>query len=265
MQAKRKHRSAWIVALCAAVLGLWLVGPVLGELLHHSKLALAGAELVITIVWVGIVVAIVRQVAGLCLSFWGNVAAFLACVVALVSLALAGLAQPLGGIALLLSSAFLGCVVGVIIREPNITLPIALVTPVIDFWTVNFGPVKQVLEGAPHQLPNVSAAIPGTVHLQPIAFIGAGDFLFMALFLSVAQRLDMNTRRTAWLFFGLVSLAMLMIIGLNFTAGVPGMVVIALGFVAANLRHFKLSRQEAAITFGIAALACIAIAVRQMR
>lgn len=219
------------------------------------------AEGFLTLAWVGFVTGLIRNIAGLGFSFLGNVTAFGVSCVCLLGVTYLPGHQVLTGIALVYAASFLGCVVSVIFREPNIMLPVALMAPLVDYWTVSFGPVKQVITGAPNLIPKVSAAIPGVGALHPIAFIGAGDFLFMAMFLAATERLRMQPTKTAWFFVVLVSLAMILVISMDVfqSIGMPGLVVIGLGFVAANIRHFKLTRSEAIITSGLAVLLIAAI------
>jgi len=77
----------------------------------------------------------------------------------------------------------------------------------VDYWTITMGPVRQILDRAPDVLPAVAAGVPTPGQLAPVAFIGVGDFLFMAMFLSAAEKLSMDPRRSAIFFFVLVSLA----------------------------------------------------------
>lgn len=252
--------STWrLLVFTALVLGLWAAGPIVGFVIGRKPTALAAAEVVLTVAWVGCAIGLVSHIAALELSFWMNVAGLALSVLIILPLALLHLWQPFGGIAIIFAASFFGCVVAVIFRDPNIMLPIALISPMVDYWTVVYGPVRQIIAGSPATLAHVSAGIPGTVSLHPIAFIGAGDFLFMAMFLSAAQRLRMSPVRTAWLFLVLVSLSMVVVVTLDVSKGMPGMVAIGLAFIAANIRHFKLSRSETAMTVGLALFMAIMV------
>jgi len=250
--------------------GLGYAAPLAGRLAGEARGALALTEAGVTVVWVGLVVLITRGIAGLRFGFGASLAglAASAAVLAASSIVRGGI-EPLHSIALIYAASFLGCVVAVIFREPNILLPVALLAPAVDYWTVSFGPVRQVIEGSPQVLQHVSAAMPTAHAVQPILLIGAGDFLFMAMFLSAAERLKMSPSRTAWWFFALVTLTMLLIVsGRGLEDGLPGLVAIALGFVIANRRHFRLSKSEIAITAGFAAaigLAVLAVSMSARR
>ncbi len=259
----RPGSAGWLTIFTALFLTLWGLSPRLGGIVAKSPVAFLAAQIVLTVLWVGITIGMVRHIAGLRLSFRGRVAGFALSGILLLAAVQLRLWPPLANLMLIYGAAFLGCVVSVIFREPNILLPVALLSPLVDFWTVSAGPVRKVLEHRPEVLDVVAAGVPAAGQLAPLAFVGLGDFLFIAMFLAAADRLRMDSRRTAAVFFALVSLAMLLVVFWSGFAGVgvPGMVVIGLGFIAANLRHFHLSRQEALITSGLVVAVAIAVAV----
>ncbi|BCW97463.1 MAG: hypothetical protein KatS3mg024_0290 [Armatimonadota bacterium] len=259
----RPDSSGWLIVFTALFVALWGLSPRLAGIVGESPRAFLAAQLVLTVFWVGITIGIVRHIAGLRLSFWGRAVAFAISATLLVVSVQLRLWPPLANLWLIYGAAFLGCIVSVIFREPNILLPVALMSPLVDFWTVSAGPVRRVLEHRPEVLDVVAAGVPAAGQLAPLAFVGLGDFMFMAMFLAAADRLRMNSRRTAVAFFVLVSMAMILVVFWSGFAGVgvPGMVVIGLGFVAANLRHFRLSRQEALITSGLVIAVAILVAV----
>lgn len=256
------------------LLALWFLSPVLGRHLPRSIPVILGAEVALTVVWVGVVVLLVRSVAALDLGFWGSAGGFVVSAGAGLALNYVHLSRsaafllfPLYGLIVLLGAAFLGGVISVIFRERNILLPIALIAPVIDYWTVRFGPVSQAIQGKPEILGRLSVAVPAATALKPLALIGAGDFLFMAMFLTAAQRLRMNPGLTAWLWVPLISVAMIAVVFWDAlgAVGMPGLVVISLGFLLANYRYFKLTRMEKATTAGLAVMAIAAVVYIQLR
>ncbi|MCC6485350.1 MAG: hypothetical protein IT209_10940 [Armatimonadetes bacterium] len=269
-----KQALWWILAGAILLLALWFASPVLGRYLPRSIPVILAAEIALTVVWVGLVVLLVRGVAGLELSFWRSVASFV--VTAAVGVAmnyghfgqkLAVIIVPVYGIIVLLGAAFLGSVVSVVFRDRNILLPIALIAPLIDYWTVRFGPVSQAIQGRPEILGKLSVVMPHATALKPLALIGAGDFLFMSMFLTAAQRLKMSPGLTAWLWVPLISAAMVAVVFWDAVGqlGMPGLVVISLGFLIANFRHFKLTRVEMATTAGLTVVVLVAVAYIQLR
>lgn len=151
-----------------------------------------------------------------------------------------------------LGCAFLGILLARIIREPNVLLPVALVAIPIDFIgaMTSIGFTNTVVANNPALVKAVSVAVPtiggGGQHaggLHPIGFIGPGDALFTAFFFAVVLRLDMNRRGTFWWMYGLLTLAMLIVLspfGVNIAALVP----MGLAVMIANFRFFKLKRDE---------------------
>lgn len=238
-------------------LALWGVGPLLVLFRISNQTALVVAEVLLTMLWLGFCIGIVKAIARLQLGLAGNAAGLAVCMGVILLLVVSRIGHPFSGIALMFAASFLGCVVAVLFREPNILLPVVLLSPLVDKWTVYFGPVGQVVEHTPEMLEHVSAAIPGTGVLQPIALVGAGDFLFMAMFLSAAYKLRMHPDRTAIFFYVLVTIAMLVVLTLPIFSdvGFPGLVAIATGFLAANYKCFRLSKSEKMITAVIAILA----------
>jgi len=259
----RPDSAGWLTVFTVLFVALWGLSPRLAGVIGNSPAAFAAAQLVLTVLWVGITIGIVRHIAGLRLRFWGRAGGFVISAALLVLAVQLRLWPPLANLCLIYGAAFLGCMVSGIFREPNILLPVALMSPLVDFWTVSAGPVRRVLEHRPEVLDVVAAGVPAAGQLAPLAFVGLGDFMFIAMFLAAADRLRMNSRRTAATFFVLVSMAMALVVFWSGFAGVgvPGMVVIGLGFVAANLRHFRLSRQEALITSGLVIAVAILVAV----
>lgn len=138
--------------------------------------------------------------------------------------------------------AFLGYVVASLIREPGILLPVAIVAAVTDFWGVYYGPTHLVLQHMPQALGSVSAGVPSGHEVGPLLRVGFGDIVFLGLFLTCIQRFHMNYRGTFILLYSLLTatLAIVLVFGLS----VPALVPMAIAVVTANLREFRLSRQE---------------------
>jgi len=154
---------------------------------------------------------------------------------------------------IMLAAASIGCLVSLRIKDRNLLLPVVMFAAWIDFWTVTKGPVAQMLKHAPEIAQTVSAPIPkaGTGAFVPQTMVGPGDFLFMALVFAAALRLGMNGRRNYWFVTVAMTLGMLVVMS-GALEQLPALVVLALAVVAANIREFKLSKQEA-ISIGIVA------------
>lgn len=152
--------------------------------------------------------------------------------------------------ALLGLGTFGGLFVSRMIRHANMIGPIGVMVAVIDIWGVLFGGIvsqlltnkatKSIAQTAMASGPKLGAAT-SKFHLV-LPDIGIGDYLFLALFLGCLVRFGMNWRTSAlWMWF-LVSLALLAIV-LGVPA-LPGLVPIAFGALAPNLRHFQFTRDE---------------------
>ena len=155
------------------------------------------------------------------------------------------------GFAVTLGCTFLGILLSRIIREQNVLLPVAIVAMPIDFLgaMTPIGFTAHVVAQHPDFVKHVSVPVPGVgsaTHyggLAPIGFIGPGDVLFVAFFFAVVLRLHMNVRGTFWWIYGLLTVTMLFVLspyGFNIAALVP----MGLAVLIANLRFFKLRREE---------------------
>lgn len=146
---------------------------------------------------------------------------------------------------------FLGILLSPIIREPNVLLPVALVSMPIDFLgaMTPIGFTAHIVAQHPDFVKHISVKVPGVgsaTHyggLAPIGFIGPGDVLFVAFFFAVVLRLNMNVRGTFWWIYGLLTATMLFVLspfGFNIAALVP----MGLAVLIANFHYFKLKREE---------------------
>ncbi|GAG48903.1 unnamed protein product, partial [marine sediment metagenome] len=117
----------------------------------------------------------------------------------------------LGNLALIIWAVLLGRLVSRIIKEGKLLLPVAVVASVADIFTVFWGVVKEVGEKAPEVVEAFSAQTP--VEPPPemaapiLTAVGIGDFLFLALFLSVALRYSMNATGALWATFAVMLVA----------------------------------------------------------
>jgi hypothetical protein len=153
------------------------------------------------------------------------------------------------GAALTFCLTCLGSLLSLIIREKNILLPVALIAMPIDYLgaMTPTGFTHDMVMHASKIVSNVSVSVPQvTVHgfsISPIAYIGPGDVLFMALFFAAVQRFDLSERKTFWWMYSLLSISMLLVVRLsNFPIG--ALVPMGLAVIIANIRAIKLKRDE---------------------
>lgn len=148
-------------------------------------------------------------------------------------------------------AASLGCMVSRIIREPNILLPVAVCAGIVDLWNVLVGPLGHLIEKHPEIVQKASVHIPtATLAGIPSVSMGMGDIVFLALFFGVLYRFSMNVRGTFWLGYALLMAAFVM----SFKWSIPALVPIGAAVIIANVRHFKLKREELVATLIVAAL-----------
>lgn len=148
------------------------------------------------------------------------------------------------GVCITLGCAFFGILLSRIIREANVLLPVALVAMPIDYIgaMTPIGFTQNAVANNPKLVQAVSVPVPHVGSLQPNAYIGPGDALFMAFFFAVALRLSLNVRGTFWWTYGLLTATMLLVLITGL--GVAALIPMGLAVVIANFRFFKLKREE---------------------
>ncbi len=162
------------------------------------------------------------------------------------------LARCLHGYLTIIWAIGLGALVSWVVREKNLLVPIVPLAALIDTLTVLApgGFVKQVIEKAPEVAEKATVAIPAVPtpaqevqRIVPVAVIGAGDFVFLALYAVCLYRFGLRTRATAIGLF-LVLWLYLMVVVLEVAPALPALVPMAVVVLAVNWRQFQLSRQE---------------------
>lgn len=176
----------------------------------------------------------------------------------------AGIYRAVHGYLLMVAAVGLGTTLSKLIREKNLLVPVIPFAAMVDVLTVlaPSGFVKQVMEKAPEVAERAALAVMAapnapevSARLTPIAIIGVGDFVFLALYAACLIRFGLRVRATMiglflalWVYLGLVLLGV--------APRLPALVPMAVVTLALNWRLFQLSRQEA-----IASVLVISIAV----
>ena len=150
-----------------------------------------------------------------------------------------------------------GCLFSFIIREPNVLLPAAVFAGFVDYWNVSWGPLSRVIERKPDVVAMVSVHMPAPVPGMHGSTVGIGDFVFLALFFAVLYRFGLNVRGAFWFGYGLLTACILLV--LKFETPVPALVPIAIAVVGANIRNFKLQREELLATLYVGVLLLLLI------
>ena len=171
--------------------------------------------------------------------------------------------QILANIALILWAIFLGRLVSRVIREGKLLLPVAVVASVADIVTVFYGAVRHLSEKAPAVVEAFSAqtpvAPPPNVTVPILFFVGIGDFLFMAVFMTILARYAMNPVKAMWAAFAAMLIAPVPFIIWQGLVGMPGLPFISAAVLVTNWRYLRFDREEVR-ALGFAAALVIAVA-----
>ncbi len=158
------------------------------------------------------------------------------------------MALLLGNAMLVVWAAFLGKLVSRVIREGKLLLPVAVVASLADIITVFWGVVAHVTKTAPEIVETFSAATPVApppgVAAPILSAVGIGDFLFLALFLTMTLRYTMRPISTMWATFALMLVAPLAFLVWRSAPGMPGLPFISAAALWANWRHIEFTREE---------------------
>lgn len=146
---------------------------------------------------------------------------------------------------IIIGSSAMGLLVSLILRHPNIILPVAGFSALVDIWTVFLGPTGKAVANAPHVVQAVSVALPDPGQsYAPVSFIGPADVIFFAMFMAAIYRLKMEPVRTFWFTFPLLTLGMASVIRFSRIPGLPALILIGTAVIVGNWKHFRLTKQE---------------------
>lgn len=200
----------------------------------------------LTIVRGGSGLSVKPRVAGLMIPVFLGVAVALTVLLMTVKLSAFGalLAFAIRDIGLMFFALSLGYAISTIVREPNVLLPVAIFAALVDFWSVNYGPLGMLLATRPEVVEAAAVQMPVVGRMMPVSVIGVGDFVFLALYFAVMHRFRMNVRGAFWLGFFLLTLTMLAVILVDWLSAVPALVPIGIAVLVANRKHIRLKRDE---------------------
>ncbi|PQV65519.1 hypothetical protein B1R32_101261 [Abditibacterium utsteinense] len=157
-------------------------------------------------------------------------------------------------LALFAGATFAGTILSRLIRHANMIGPIGAAIALIDIWGVLFGGIVSQLLANKATQPLADKAMTAGPSLGAqskaqtgfsidVPAIGVGDFLFIALLLSVLVNLSMNWRTSARLMWLFICFALLSIQFLPFPA-LPGLLFIGAATVLPNWKFFTFTREE---------------------
>lgn len=166
----------------------------------------------------------------------------------------------------------LGALLALLMKDKNLLLPVSIFLALFDIFLVftPVGFVQQLMKKAPNLLPAMAHKIPEVatkstetgVPVGTFAHIGPADFLFMGMFFVALYRFHMRTEET----FRWMLVALAIYLPLAFVLGpVPLLVPIGLTVLAANLREFKMNKEEKVSTVVVAAIGIAIVAYAATR
>ncbi len=172
-----------------------------------------------------------------------------------------------GNLGLILWATLLGKWVAGVIREGNLLLPVAVAAALMDVVTVFWGPVAKASQTAPNVVAALSVKAPAAevmaLHNLPVPvlmYIGVGDFLFLAVFLTATLRHRMRPAASLWAAFVSMLVASFVVRVSPAPWGIPGLPFLSTAVLIVNWRFFRFSREEKRALIFVALLVVALIA-----
>jgi hypothetical protein len=167
------------------------------------------------------------------------------------SIALFGTVPGLGYVLLIWFAAAFGALLGRVVREMKMLLPVAVALALVDLYVVyGGGAVYQARSGHSHvaaaAMQALAVRLPAkrvTTGASPLALqVGFADYLFIALFFSCLARFGVPSRSTA-IVLCLTLAAYMAVVALAGLA-LPALVPMAAVLIGMNIRRFRYERSE---------------------
>jgi len=177
--------------------------------------------------------------------------------------------EAVGNAGLLTWCLGLGVLVGLLIKDKNMLLPVAFFLAGFDMFLVfnPEAPVARMIQQNPEIFQTVASDIPAPVQspevagqsVSVMAYVGPADFFFSAVFLFCLYRFGMRVRETMkWLVISL-TIYLILVLAPFGLAALPALVPIGLTVLIVNRKEFQLSKEEKQATWG-AGLIALALA-----
>lgn len=161
--------------------------------------------------------------------------------------------SAVGQSGLLLWTTGLGALLALKVKDKNILIPVSIFLVAFDIFLVFTpnSPMQKLMAKVPGYLPAIGYKLPQAGSVEPFAFIGPADFLFMGMFFVALYRFKMDAQRTLrWMIVAILAYLLLSAV----THSLPLMVPIGLVVLIVNWKHFKLNKEEIASTILIGAI-----------
>ncbi len=149
----------------------------------------------------------------------------------------------------------LGALVAFIIKDKNLLLPIAVFLIGFDIFLV-FTPntfTARMVEKSPEVFESVAVKVPATAkptpektgpQVQPLAYIGPADFIFLTTFFVALFRFNMRAKETMKFVIPVLAAYMLLVLSEIIMGLLPALVPIGLTVLLVNRREFSMNRDE---------------------
>jgi hypothetical protein len=163
-----------------------------------------------------------------------------------------------GQTGLLLWTTGLGALLALRVKDKNILIPVSIFVASFDIFLVFTpdSPMQKIIAKVPGYLPSVGYRLPTAGSVEPFAFIGPADFLFMGLFFVAITRFEMDSKNTVkWMIVAILVYLCISMFGIH---QLPLMVPIGLTVLFVNWKYFKLNKEEIMSTIIIGVI-CISL------
>jgi hypothetical protein len=140
-----------------------------------------------------------------------------------------------GNVGLLMAATALGLLVGRGLQKPNYLIMAAIVGAVTDIFSVYSGPSKHVLSSSVFPYVSFHWGLIGQGEVLPI--VGAGDFIFLALYFFGARKFGLDDRKT----FAAMAIAFAVgfLSAIVTQRGIPALPFMSLALLLAHGRELK--------------------------
>lgn len=163
--------------------------------------------------------------------------------------------SAIGQAGLLMWTMGLGALLATRLKDKNLLIPVSIFLISFDIFLV-FTPNSPLQKLAPKYLSQIAYKVTQAGSVQPFAFVGPADFLFMGMFFVALYHFHMDPKSTVkWMIVAILVYLCLQMFGL---AMLPLMVPIGLTVLLVNWRFFKLNKEEISSTAVIAVI-CVAL------
>lgn len=169
-----------------------------------------------------------------------------------------------GNLGLMVWTLGLGALLALIVKDRNMILPMSAILAGLDCFYVftPSGPVQTIITKAPKEFRDVTYKIPTVGSVEPLAFVGPADFIFLAMFFIAIYRFKMRTRETLLWVLPVLLVYLLTVllfggakIGPISLGMLPMLVPIGLTILIVNWHEFKMTASERLMTLVVCIIA----------